>query len=467
MRDDHLRRGISRRTLLRAGGAAALAAGLSVDALRAIEAAAQAATPTTKIKGTELKILQWSHFVPQYDKWFDPFVKAWGDANGVSVTVDHINTADVRSTLAAEIGAGQGHDLVEHISPLADFEPSLLDLTDVVTETSKRHGPQVEFCKKNSFNPTTNHYYGFMHGWAPDPGDYRKSLWDKIGLPNGPSSWQELLDGGTKIKNDQGVQMGIGMSNEIDSNMAAQALLWCFGGAVQDAKEQITINSPESVAAVDYMAKLFDQAMTPEVFGWTAASNNQLLIAGRASYILNSISAYRTAQTAQPDVAKDIFLTPALKGPGGIGLANGHAVINYMIPKSSKFPDTAKEFLLFLIDHYDQAVNQSQLYHFPAWKSTAPKLFEEGGWLDADPYGSVPNDKLKVLKDAESWTTNLGHPGPANAIMGEVFGTFVLPNMFARAARKEMKPAEAVAWAESQIKPIADKWRKAGLVGGG
>jgi multiple sugar transport system substrate-binding protein len=26
----------------------------------------------------ELKIIQWSHFVPSYDKWFDQFVKDWG-----------------------------------------------------------------------------------------------------------------------------------------------------------------------------------------------------------------------------------------------------------------------------------------------------------------------------------------------------------------------------------------------------
>ena len=37
-------------------------------------------------EGTELKILQWSHFVPQYDVWLDPFAEAWGDANGVDVT---------------------------------------------------------------------------------------------------------------------------------------------------------------------------------------------------------------------------------------------------------------------------------------------------------------------------------------------------------------------------------------------
>ena len=44
------------------------------------------------------------------------------------------------------------------------------------------------------------------------------------------------------------------------------------------------------------MAELFEGAMTEEVFSWNAASNNQLMMAGQASYILNSISAYRTVQ---------------------------------------------------------------------------------------------------------------------------------------------------------------------------
>ena len=34
------------------------------------------------------------------------------------------------------------------------------------------------------------------------------------------------------------------------------------------------------------MAKLFKESMVPEVFAWTAVSNNQALIAGKASYIL-------------------------------------------------------------------------------------------------------------------------------------------------------------------------------------
>ena len=169
--------------------------------------------------------------------------------------------------------------------------------------------------KRNSFNPTTNVFYGLCHGYAPDPGDYRRSLWEKVEMPDGPTTWDTLLSGGARIKQEQGIQMGIGMSNEADSRMAAQTLMWAYGASIQDANENVTINSPETVAAVEYMSQLFKQAMTPEVFGWNAASNNQLLVAGKASYILNSISAYRTAQKEQPEVGADIFFRSPLVGP--------------------------------------------------------------------------------------------------------------------------------------------------------
>ena len=30
-----------------------------------------------------LTIVQWSHFVPEYDKWFDNFAKDWGSKNKI------------------------------------------------------------------------------------------------------------------------------------------------------------------------------------------------------------------------------------------------------------------------------------------------------------------------------------------------------------------------------------------------
>ena len=463
------RRPVTRRDLLRGTGAVALGATLSPLAMERIRAAAAQATPTRNIAGTELKLLQWSHFVPRYDAWFDAFAKAWGDANGVAVTVDHINTADVPAAIAAEISAGEGHDLIEHIVPAAQYGPSMLDLRDVVDEATKRHGPQADVARLNSYNPTTDTFFAFCHGYAPDPANYRKDLWTEAGLPDGPKTYDELRTGGKQIRDATGIQLGIGMSNEVDSNMAAQAMMWAFGGSVQDENENVVINSPENIAAVEYMAGLFTDAMTPEVFGWNAASNNQLMIAGRASYILNSISAYRTAQKDQPETAAGIYFGSPLVGPGGPerALAHGHAVFNYMVPNHSQYQDTAKEFLLYLTSAYDQATSESELYNFPAFPSTVPNLVEEGGPLDVDPFGSDPVDKLAVLKTAESWTRNLGWPGPANAAIGEVFGTFVLPTMMARVARGEQTAQESIAQAESETTAIFDRWRAEGLIGGG
>jgi multiple sugar transport system substrate-binding protein len=466
--DDWLYRGLSRRRFIQgAAGLTVLAAcgksGTSTTTTSTIvtDVTSTLVQPATKLSG-DLKILQWSHFVPRHDTWIDPFAKDWGGQVGVNVSIDHINQAELLARAAAEISAGEGHDLIEFIFPPSSLEKSVLDLSDLNQEAVKRFGAQTGLCTRSTFNPTTKKYFGFCHGWAPDPGDYRKSLWEKVGLANGPSSYQELLDGGGRVKSEQGIQLGIGMSNEIDSNMAARALIWSFGGSVQDKDMNVVLNSPEVIDAVDYMARLFKSAMTDEVFGWGAASNNQGLIAGNLSYILNSISAYRTAQTNNPDVAADIFFTSPLRG-AETALASEHAILVYVIPKHAKNVDAAKEFILHLVANYAQDTNNSELYDFPAFPKTVPQL---PAWLDNDPYGSQPANKLALLKDAESWSTNVGHPGPANAAIGEVFDTFVLPKMMARAARGELSAKDAVAEAEVEVKKIFAKWRAEGLVGG-
>lgn len=465
MATKHVTRYLSRRGVLKGAGALAIS-GFGKSLLSGPVTARQT-PPTRNIEGTELKILLWQHFVPVHDIWFSAFVEEWGEANGVSTQVDYINTAEVPTTFAAEIAAQEGHDLVEHIASLGQFEKSLVDLTDLIAEANERHGEMSAVCASSGFNPTTGVNYSFVHGYAPDPGDYRKSLWEAVELPNGPTTWAELLEGGARIKEEHGIQLGIGMSNEIDSNMAAQALLWAFDASVQDENENVVLNSPETIAAVEYMAELYERAMTPEVFGWNAASNNQLLVAGQASYILNSISAYRAAQEQNPEVAQDIYFSFPLAGPNGTALANGHAVYNAMIPNYSPNQDTAAEFILHLVNNYEKKVWESKLYDFPGFPSIAPDLLADGGWLDNDPFESDPPDKLYVLKTANDYTTNIGAPGPANAVIGSVFGEYVLPNMLARVARGEQSAAESVAEATAQVEGFYERWAGEGLVGGG
>src|SRR5256712_6798764 len=105
-------------------------------------AVAAALGPTVWIKRPQksLKILQWSHFVPSYDVWFDKYAKDWGTAKGVEVTVDHIALADLGTRPNAEVAAQQGHDLFQFLSPPGAFEPQVLDMADAVNEADRQHG---------------------------------------------------------------------------------------------------------------------------------------------------------------------------------------------------------------------------------------------------------------------------------------------------------------------------------------
>src|SRR3982074_2624158 len=105
-------------------------------------AVAAALGPTIRIRRPEktLKILQWSHFVPSYDVWFDKYAKEGGTAKGVEVTVDHISLPALGTRANAEVAAQQGHDLFQFLSPPGAFEPQVLDMADVVQTAEPQHG---------------------------------------------------------------------------------------------------------------------------------------------------------------------------------------------------------------------------------------------------------------------------------------------------------------------------------------
>jgi multiple sugar transport system substrate-binding protein len=447
-------------------------------------AAAVALSPTIWIKRQQktLKIVQWSHFVPAYDTWFDKYAKDWGTAKGVEVTVDHIALADLTTRANAEVAAQQGHDLFQFLSPPGAFEPQVLDMADVVREAERKHGPMVDLCKRSTYNPVTRKWFGFSDNYVPDPGDYLKSVWTEVGMPNGPVTWEDLVTAGPQIKAKHPeiqIPIGIGMSQELDSNMATRAILWSFDGSIQDANENVVLKSDRALEALNFGVRLFQAGMNPAVLSWNAASNNQALNARQTAYILNSISAYRTAQDNKLPVADDIFFVPALKGPRGTQWASEHVMGIYAIWKFAQSPDVAKQFLLDLIARYRDAVMASKLYNFPSYPGSlaeanvpvARKPAAGTRWLEEacanDPFGSTPPNKLKPISTALQWATNIGHPGPANPAESEVFDTFVLPTMFASAATGRMTPQQALDEAHQQVKRIFEKWRAKGLVAGG
>jgi multiple sugar transport system substrate-binding protein len=438
-------RGMTRRQFARLAGAGAVAAAgpafLFPDLARAA--------------GKTLKIMQWSHFVPGYDKWFDGvFTKQWGQKNDTEVTVDHIAIGEINARAAAEVSARKGHDLFMFLSPPAAYEKQTIDHKDIYDAVERKHGKKIDLALKSTFNPKTKRYFAFSDSYVPDPGNYRKDLWEKVGFPNGPATWDDLRVGGKKIKDQFGNPVGIGLSQELDTNMAMRALLWSFGGSVQDANGSVAINSKQTVEAVKFMRSLYKEAETAEVFTWDPSSNNRGILAGKLSFVANAISVTRSAEKDNPEMSAKIQLAPALKGPVR-AIAAEHVMDCYVIWDFAENKQGAQQFLIDYMDTFEAAFKASEFYNFPCFPQTVPDITQ---LLSNDPKANPP-DKYKVLANVLEWATNVGYPGYATAAIDEVFNTFVIPTMFAKAAQDVMSPEESVAAAEKEIKRIFDKWK--------
>ncbi len=447
MKDRKKGTGVSRRDFIKIAGTGGMAAGALGPAFLFPErAAAQQKT---------LKILQWSHFVPAYDQWFNnTFAKQWGEKHNTNVIVDNINLTDLNTRAASEAQAKKGHDIFMFLSPPAAYEKQVIDMSHVYQEVEKKHGKKIDLAHKSTYNPKTKKYFAFSDSYAPDPGNWHKDWWTEAGFPNGPDTWDDLRAGAKKIKDKNGHPCGIGLAQELDTSMAMRALLWSFGGAEQDEAGNVTINSKQTIEALKFMKALYQETETAEVFTWTPPSNNQAMLAGRVSYVANAISITRQAEREKLPIESKIMISRALKGPVR-RIAAEHVMNCYVIWDFAENKDGAQQFLIDYIDAFHDGFIAGQFYNFPCFPSVVPKLKDE---IANDPR-ATPNNKYAVLGDVLDWATNVGYPGYATAAIDESFKTWVIPTMFAKVARGDETPENAAKAAEVEYKRIFDRWK--------
>jgi len=436
----------TRRDFVKTVGTGALVAGVGPAFLFPERAQAQQKT---------LKIGQWSHFVPDYDKWFDnEFTKAWGQKHNTNVVVDHINLNELKTRATAEVSAKKGHDLFMFLSPPAAFEQQVIDMSNVYKEVEKRHGKKIDLAHKSTYNPKTKKYFAFSDSYVPDPGNWYKEWWAEAGYPNGPDTYDDLRAGAKKIRDKNGHPCGIGLAQELDTSMAMRAILWSFGGKEQDEHGNVAINSKETIEALKFMRAVFQESETAEVFTWDPSSNNRAMLAGKTSFVMNAISITRQAEREHSEISKHIMISKALKGPAK-RLAAEHVMDCYVIWEFAENKDGAQQFLIDYIDAFQDGFNAGKWYNFPCFPKTVPDLQKT---IQNDP-AAEPPDKYKVLGDVLDWATNVGYPGYASAAIDEAFTTFVIPTHFAKVARGDETPEEGVKAMETEYKRIFERWK--------
>jgi multiple sugar transport system substrate-binding protein len=452
--DEHERRQwLNRRELLKRAGL-----GTAV-VLSSGGAAKTAVAGAPKHVGRELqntlRIIQWVHFVPAYDKWFDnTYIKVWGRRNDCEVKVDHINLTDLPARAASEVSSRSGHDLFQHLSPPAAFEDQVINLKDIVQEATKKLGPMKGVARRSAYNPKTKKWFGWPDNYVPDPIHYRTDWWGEAGVK--PTTWENVRRGAAKLKAD-GHPIGIGMNSELDSNMALISLMQCWGAYIQNANAQVTLNSKATRDAVSFMADLYRRGMTSDVFSWLPASNNNAFLAGRISMAFNAISILRTAEGQNPTLARNTAILPVPKGPKqALGLE--HVMGVYTIWKFAQQKRLAKKFVLdMMLPTYNGHFLNSKFYNFPSFPGAVKNIRRK---LAADPSG-----KYVVLdRISRTATANVGYPGFSNAAIDEIFNAGLIPQMFAEVAQGKKSAADSVRDTHREAQRIFRKWRNRGKI---
>jgi multiple sugar transport system substrate-binding protein len=224
---------------------------------------------------------------PGYDKWLLQFVQKWGERNDTQVILDQLTQDASADQIKTEATEQRGHDLVNpnSVYDATIYDDTMIDLRDVFEECEHRYGKPVDLAIKTTYNPVTGRFYNFAPYYIAYSATYRKDLWDAA--EKFPDTWEDLRLGGRKVKFYDGPGLGIGLGDDPDGRRMLGAMLFSFGGSIQDADNRPVLKSRQTLESLKFFKKLYEEAMSDEVVNWNdTIVNNRAMLAEENSWTL-------------------------------------------------------------------------------------------------------------------------------------------------------------------------------------
>jgi len=340
--------------------------------------------------------------------------------------------------------------------PPAVFENYVIDHREIHEECERKYGKPLEMAVRSTYNPKSKKYFAFSPGYMPVFINYRKDLWDDVGVF--PGTWEDIRRGGMKIKQKHGNSIGIGFDK---TDYALNAIMYSFGASVQDEMGNLDINSKQTLDAVRFVKTLYEESMTSEANWGSDKWHMNSMISGELSLTSEINIITRTAEMGLPEMSEKIQLAKTPEGP--VRRLGSNRMACYLIWKFAENIEGAKQFLVDYVGNFQKVFLASRFLYFPCFPNTVPDIEQ----LLANDSSGQPPTKYKVLEDVAKWTTNCGYPGCANAAIGEIEGSNIISKMFQNGSgfySKDISAEEAVKKAETECKRIFTKWKEKELL---
>jgi multiple sugar transport system substrate-binding protein len=430
-----------RRDFLKATAGVAASGALGTgSALFTADALAQAYKVTPE-KGAKLRLLRWKRFVQGDEDMWAENTKKFTQATGIDVKIDAEGWEDVRPKAAVAANIGSGPDII--IGTFEDahqYPDKLVDVTDLCNYLAAKYGGWYDICK--SYCTNKGKWIATPMGAAGACLVYRESALKAAGFDTFPKDTAGFLKlcQGLKAK---GLPPGFALGNATgDANTWCHWVVWAYGGKMVDAKDNVVINSPETIASLEYAKQLYE-TFVPGTLSWLDPSNNKAFLDGQIGVTNNGISIYYAAKTSKDEklqeMAKDINHANFPVGPVGKP-TELQLFFPMMIFKYSKYPNAAKEYLRFMMEKEQYVPWQQASIGYV----TQPlKAYESNPIWTSDPKHTPYRDLLKYMLPN-------GYAGEMGYASAATMADFIMVNMVAEAASGSRTPKEAAERAQKR-----------------
>jgi multiple sugar transport system substrate-binding protein len=357
--------------------------------------------------------------------------------------VDAESWDDIRPKSAVAANVGAGPDII--MGTLADpfkFSSKLLDMTDLAEYLGAKYGGWYPVALK--YGKLGDRWIALPQGASGGTLNYRTSIMHAAGFEEFPkdlAGYLKLCQGLKKAGKPPGFALGHATG---DANGWTQWCLWAHGGKTVDKHNNVAIDSPETVAALDYARQLY-ATYIDGVLSWLDPSNNKAFLADQISLTFNGISIYTVAKLS-PDpalrkMALDINHANMPIGPVGHPTEQQN-ILNTYAYKYTKYPNAVREYLRFMwekpqVDAWETGSNGYISPPLPAWNDNPV-------WT-ADP-------KVTPFRDVLKYAIYDGYAGTLGGASAAVMGAFVVVDMFAEACTGNRTSKGAAQAAAERIK---------------
>jgi multiple sugar transport system substrate-binding protein len=440
---------ITRRSILATGvSAAALYGALGNEALAQINTkGADAAAPNLPIEsGATLRVLRPVRFVQPDEDIFRANAARFTERTGVQVRVDFVGWEDINQQTAVTANTGAGPDIIIGFNEAPHlYSDKVIEVTEVAEYLGKKYGGWGATAQKYGKRHNSQNWIGLPFGGSGGPLVWRKSAVNEVGFQTPPNDHVGFLDLCKKLR-AAGKPAGFALGNAVgDGNAFANWLMWSHGASITDESGNVSVNSPETMAALEYLRQLYPTFVDGGTVSWGDISNNQAYAANSCWLTSNGVSLYFALRNdpATRAIAEDTMHSemPHGKAPGW---PNAPLTINSMVFRHSRFPNAAKAFLMFMLEaeQFEPWLNANLGY----WAHPLMAYRAAAVW-SGDP-------KVAIFRDSMNSPFWNGYKGPLSAASGQANSEYVLVQMFASVASGQATPQQAVQEADRRSRRI-------------